>query len=558
VTDRPRPAFAMLPTRLSARLLAFNLLLVFLPVAGFLYLDVYERQLLGAQERAMVQQGRLLAAALGGAEGLSAERARVLLARLGGRTEARLRVVGRDGALLADSARLVPPRALPISDRRKTYAPSFDTRESLLYRAGAALVRLVQRGPGPGKGVASEPFYPPGKPLLGPEVRAALAGRYGAATRPTGGQPSLTLYSAIPVRVGSGNHAEVAGAVLVSQSTSRILAALAEVRLGALRVVLASVAVAAALSLLVAATIARPLARLREEARALTDRRGRLRGSFRGSARRDEIGDLARALEELTRRLEAHLRFLENFAADVSHELKNPLAAVRGAAELLAEVEDPEERARFVGLVLQEVARMERLLSSLREVTEIDARLGEEPAEVVDLAALLRDLTEAARLRARRGVTVDLRVEAAPLPVLASPERLTRVFGNLFDNALDFSPDGGEVTVAAGAVDGTGPGASARVTVEDHGPGIPEAHRERVFDRFFSDRRGATDGSGGHSGLGLAIARAVIEGYGGMITASTAGTANTAGTASTAGSQPERGARFEVRLPLAGEAERQI
>jgi two-component system sensor histidine kinase ChvG len=376
----------------------------------------------------------------------------------------------------------------------------------------------------------AETFYDhPGQPLLGVEVKAALAGRYGAATRRTRSQRSLTLYSAIPVR-DNGQGGKVAGAVLVSQSTYRLLGALCEVRLGIFRVFLASLAAAIVLTLLVSTTIARPLRHLRDEANALLDRRGRLRGRFRGSSRRDEIGDLARALEELTRRLETHLAFIESFASDVSHELKNPLAAIRSATELLAEVEDPVDRQRFLGVVQKEVARMEGLLSGVREVSEIDARLEAEEARPVALDVLLREVVEGRCLRADNQTKINLQRPPERIVVRASPERLTQVMENLLDNAASFSPDGEAVEVRVGR-----DGGSALVTVEDRGPGIPEAHLERIFDRFFSWR---PDGPGrnGHTGLGLAIVKAIVDGYGGSIAAR---------------NRPDGGARFEVRLPTA-------
>jgi two-component system, OmpR family, sensor histidine kinase ChvG len=521
--------------RISVRLLLFNVLLVFLPAAGFFYLEVYERELLEAQERAMVQQGRVAAAALAGQGELDAGAAKALLGRLEGRTESRLRIVDRKGNLLADSARLVPPRAAPPPSlsRYDEYAPSSEpetpgARENPLYRLGAWLYRLVGRisqpfaPPEPPRD--TERIYAPGAPLLGPEVKAALAGRYGATTRPTAGQRSVTLYSAIPVR----SKDQVVGAVLVSQSTYRILLVLYDVRLDIFRVVLASVVAAAVLSLLVSATIARPLRQLRDQAHAVVDRRGRLRGRFRGSRRRDEIGDLARALEELTGRLERHLRFIETFASDVSHELKNPLASIRTATEMLGEVEDPADRRRFLEVAWREVARMEHLLSSVREISRIDARLEAEPAVPVDLRELLPAVTDSFHLRT--GVRVALRTPAEPIRTAAVPERLEQVFENLLDNAVGFSPPGGQVTVELSAEPDV-----AVVTVDDQGPGIPEEHRERIFDRFFTWRPHEPHARDGHTGLGLAIVKAIAEGYGGSVSVR---------------NRPEGGARFEVRLPL--------
>ncbi len=518
-------------SRLSLRLLAFNLLLVFLPVAGLLYLDVYERQLLAAQERGMVQQGRVLGAALGGGSAVDPHAAAALLDRLDRRVESRLRVVDPSGALLADSSLAAAPAAVALRavpgrmGGRPRSARS--TRDSLLYRFGAALYRLWEGRfvPLP-PGREADSYYRTGRPLLGPEVRAALAGRYGAATRPSGaGQRGVTLYGAVPVRDAQGR---VAGAVLVSQSTLRLRAALAGVRLGIFRVFLWSLLAAAVLSFLVAATLTRPLQRLADEARALADRRGRLLGSFRGSARRDEIGDLARALEELTGRLARHLGFIESFAADVSHEFKNPLAAIRGATELLAEVEDPADRARFAALCLRELARMEQLLAGLREITGIDAHLPAEPVRTVDLRALVAELLDGLRVRdGGEGLRIVLAGQQGPLLVRASPERLAQLLDNVLDNARSFSPPGGTVTVELAPA-----GNGARIRVDDQGPGVAAAHRERIFDRFFSHRPG--DPMRHHAGLGLAIARAITEGYGGTIRA---------------GDNPGGGARFEIWLP---------
>ncbi|HKV11773.1 MAG TPA: ATP-binding protein, partial [Thermoanaerobaculia bacterium] len=316
---------------------------------------------------------------------------------------------------------------------------------------------------------------------------------------------------------------------VVSQSTLRILRALGIVRLAIFKIFLGSVAVAAVLSLLLSATIARPLRRLRDEANDLLDRRGRLRGRFRGSAKADEIGDLARALERLTTRLEEHQRSLEAFAADVSHEFKNPLASIRAATEMLAEVEDPEDRRRFLSLVERETARMERLLTGVREVTHIDARLEAEEAAPVDVAGLAREVVEGVSRRADNGVEIVLRAPSQPLPVRASAERLTQVFENLLDNALGFAPEHGCVLLTLAPED-----RAVLLRVEDDGPGIPETHLDRVFDRFFSYRPDEPHARNGHTGLGLSIVKAIVEGYGGTVAV---------------GNRPEGGARFEVRLP---------
>ncbi len=400
------------------------------------------------------------------------------------------------GRALADTSLLGP--------RREPEAEAQDPpRQGWLYRVAALPFRLYRDWLGPPQAShGSADVYTSGRPVLGSEVRAALEGRYGAATRiSSGGQRSVTLYSALPV-VDAGR---VVGAVLVSQSTYRILQALYRVRVDVLRVFLASLAAAMVLSLLVSHTIARPLVTLRNQAEALLDR-GRLRGRFEIPGRRDEIGDLARSLEVLRGRLEEHI---ESFASDVSHEFKNPLASIRTATELLAEVEAPDERRRFAALVAREVARMERLLSTVREMSRLDAGLPADDRGATDLRELCEGVAEAQRLR---GVAVELS-GASSLPVVTSAERIVRVLENLLDNATGFSPAGETLEVELDSEDGC-----ARIRVLDRGPGIPEAHAARIFERFFSYRPdGAAESV--HSGLGLAIARALAEGEGGTLAA---------------------------------------
>jgi len=515
-------------TGIRPRLLAFNLLLVFLPLFGFLYLGVYENRLLRAQERSMVQQARLLAAALSTVpstetDGNEAER---LIASLQGRLDARLRVVDARGNLLADSSRIAPPPDdTPAADE---YAPGRKpTREKLLYRVGAWFYRIYARiFEPPTPALESAEFYGAARRLDGPEILSALEGKYGSATRVSAsGQRSVTLYSAVPFR----RDGEIAGAVLVSQSTFRILQDIYAERLGLFKVVLLSIAVAALLSFVVAATIARPLRRLRDEAKAILDHRGRLTGGFQGSRRADQIGDLARALQELTRRLEGRIRTLESFAADVSHELRNPLTSIRTAAEMAAEVDDPAERRRFRDIVQRDIARVERLLAGVRDIASIDATLDQEAKENVPLDRLLAEIVESFNVREHGRVRFRLesRVTAT---VRGSTDRVSQIVENLLDNAAGFSPEGGEVVVSLERRD-----SSAVIRVADRGPGIPAQHLERVFDRFFTYRPGeGASSADGHSGLGLSIAAAIAEGYGGRITAAI---------------REGGGAVFEERLP---------
>ena len=209
---------------------------------------------------------------------------------------------------------------------------------------------------------------------------------------------------------------------------------------------------------------------------------------------------------------------MESFAIDLSHELKNPLASIRSASELLADAESPDDRARFLDMIERDVARMEHLVSEVREVSVIDAAADDEERRIVQLDALLDELVEGVRVRAPEGIAIEWRRPSIPSVVRGVPGRLAQVFENLLDNALSFSSGGGRVEVSLDADE-----RGFRVEVADSGPGIPEANLDRVFDRFFSYRPtsagGSANGRESHTGLGLAIAKAIVESHAGAISA---------------------------------------
>lgn len=529
--SRPASAFRRFVSRISFRLMAFNVLLVFLPVAGMLYLGSYESKLLAEQDRALREEARILSSALSASPDPSRAAQEILrqwserVAPAAGRARpqsgepVRLRVISPIGTVVADSGAFSGPPAEPQPSR---------ARANVLYRVGAAIAKFVL-----GVFRATEPvlpkgdFYEASERLYGEEVRNALQGEPGRAERISPDHRSVTVYVAEPVGLGG----RVIGAVLASQSTFTILQDLYTVRLGIIRIFVVSLVFAIVLSFLVATTIVGPLRQLRIEAGAILDRRGRLRGRFRGSRKHDEIGDLSRALERLTRRLDGHVRFIETFAADVSHEFKNPLASVRTATEMLAEVDEPAQRQRFLRMVEQDVARMESMLSGVREITLIDAQLTNESRQRVDVSTLLQRIVEGFRLREESRVEIALETAPGACVVEASEDRLIQAFVNVLENAISFSPDRGRVSVSAAVEDG-----NVLISIADEGPGVPVQNLERVFDRFFTHRPESARTRSSHTGLGLAITKAIVEGYGGTIVAS-----NNSG----------RGARFEIRLPRA-------
>lgn len=608
---------------LSFRLLAFNVLLIFLPVGSMLYLNTFEKQLLEQQERAMVQEGRLLAAALSGAGiyitagdtiadtsgGDLETKALFILKNLDDRVESRLRVVDGKGQLIADSAVLghrtpvltESPKLSIRGSLPEAYASEAErsVREVPLYQIVVPpLRRLIDIFSPPEVPIASAEFYS-GKSLLdGSEIRAALEGRYGAATRiSTGGQRSVTLYSALPIVGGAategGDENGTIGAVLVSRSTYRILGNLYRLRLDIITIFLYSLAFAVVLSLLLSLTITRPLRKLRDRAETLllpeSNLHEAVRAGFPALRHHDEIGDLSRSLRALWGRLADRVDVIDDFTSDTLHEIKNPLAAIRSSAEVTAtELEElleaplrlhPADESRdrqsledmksFLERILKETGRIDRLLGELREITRIDTHLAWEETEVIPVVGFIRELCAFYQPRAEeRGILVRFEagaarenevsgsakaaraagesvkptgegVKPAAKSVRAAGEkdfflkmnkdRFRQVLTNLMENGLDFARS--ELFVSVAQAD-SAPG-YMEIMVGDDGRGIGERDRERIFNRFFSNRKERGD----HAGLGLAICRSIVEGYGGRITAE---------------NRENGGALFRVQLPREG------
>jgi two-component system sensor histidine kinase ChvG len=504
-------------SRLGVRLLAFNAILVFLPVAGVLFLGEYEERLETAEIRDITHRARLVAAAIA-REGTLDEDAFEDVIHRAKIDDIRVRLIDSRGNVVGDSREIVTPapQQPPRTDRR-----------NVLYRVGAFILRPALRFFRPPEQPLEVDYFANATRLEGAEIVEVLRGREHFDKKIAPGQRSVTLYRMVPIVVGGWS----VGAVVASKSTFPILQDLYVVRLRVMRIFIASLAVAILVSIFFSMSVVRPLRQLRVDARAVLDRRNRLgdRQHFKGSKRLDEIGELSRALERIMRRLDAHVGFIERFASDVVHELKNPLASIRNANEMIADVTDAADRRRFVNVIDQEVARMERLLSGVREISMIDARLVREELEPVDLAALLTKIVEGFQLCEGQRIRFQLDAGSGPFIVDASEDRLTQVFENILDNAASFSPPGAAVTVSLAAENGQ---VIARIV--DAGPGIPEANLANIFDRFFTHRPdSASRHAGGHTGLGLAIVKTIVEGYGGSVSAANA----------------ERGAVFVVRLP---------
>jgi len=284
--------------------------------------------------------------------------------------------------------------------------------------------------------------------------------------------------------------------------------------------------------------LAAPLRRLADGARAVRVAGGRRVPLPDLGARGDEIGDLGRAFSAMTEALYDRLDAIESFAADVAHEIKNPLASIRSAAEVLQSTEDPDRRARLLGVIEHDVRRLDRLITDISNASRLEAELARARPETVDLLRLLEDLARIQTDGDPRGVRFEVVAETEDARVRAHEDPIGRVFLNLLDNASTFSEPGGRVRIVVERR--PDPNATIVVHVDDDGPGIPEENLEAVFNRFYTSRP-AGAAFGAHSGLGLAIARQIALAHGGDIHA-----INRAGEGGA-----KAGARFSVTLPAA-------
>ncbi|WP_343714225.1 HAMP domain-containing sensor histidine kinase, partial [Inquilinus sp.] len=285
------------------------------------------------------------------------------------------------------------------------------------------------------------------------------------------------------------------------------------------------------LSLYLAGTITRPIRRLARAAERVQQGRGRKIEIPDMSGRRDEIGELASALRAMTAALWTRIDAIERFAADVSHEIKNPLTSLRSAVETTARITDPAQQRRLMAIILEDVQRLDRLITDISDASRLDAELSRAETGTVDIARMLGMLTELYKTTLEdTGIKVSLSLPpGSALTVPGIEDRLVQVFRNLITNAISFSPPDGAITLRARRE-----GAWVIATIEDDGPGIPPAKLEAIFDRFYTERP-AGEKFGTHSGLGLSISKQIITAHRGQIFAENR--------------EGRPGARFTVKIP---------
>ena len=504
--------------------------------AGLLYMGQYRRGLVASELSVLHAQARLLAIALG--EGTEAgddsqdlrlvpDVASRLVRRLAEPTGARVRLFAPDSSLLADSRRLLGPGGLVEIEELEPLG-----HRSLVRRwvedAYDAVVGLFP-------GTPAEPYTETAiqHAQQYPEVERAVAGGEAAAVRATR-DGTLMLSVAQPVQ----RYKQVVGTLLLSRKGVEIEAAMRSVRLNILGMFAVALAVTVLLSLYLAGTIARPIRHLAAAAERVRHGQGRKTAIPDLTDRNDEIGDLSAALREMTAALWQRMDAIERFAADVAHEIKNPLSSLRSAVETAERVQDPERQRRLLAIIVDDVRRLDRLITDISDASRLDAELSRAEVEPVDVGRMLETLVDIHQATAAESGAPTLRLEVGRLEsgglrVRGMEDRLVQVFRNLLANAVSFSPAGGRITVRAQRT-----GEAVAVVVEDEGPGIPAGKEEAIFERFYSERP-ADEKFGTHSGLGLSISRQIVEAHGGRLAAE-----NRRGPDGAV-----LGARFLVRLP---------
>jgi two-component system sensor histidine kinase ChvG len=458
---------------------------------------------------------------------INPERVGPILRRLVSPTKTRARIYDRDGVLLVDSRNLfgrgdilrydLPP---PSAEKPGFFERAFIALRMWLGRGDLPLYREL--GPDDGKGYT--------------EAARALDGQNASMVR-INERGDVIVSVAVPVQ----RFRAVRGALMLSTQGADIDDMVEAERLAILKVFLIAAAVMVVLSILLAGTIAEPVRRLADAAERV---RRRIRSRIEipdFTRRRDEIGHLSGTLRDMTNALYSRIEAIESFAADVAHELKNPLTSLRSAVETWPLAKSDESRSRLLSIIQHDVKRLDRLISDISDASRLDAELQRQEAAPVDFAKLLSTLVAGANEVKREDcVKVTLRFEGGSgrgFQVPGHDSRLGQIIDNLIENARSFSPPGGAVRVTCRRSRH-----DVEILVDDDGPGVRPEVREKIFERFYTDR--PHQGFGQNSGLGLSISKQIVEAHGGSISVE-----NRTGQAGADGEPRVLGARFIVRLP---------
>lgn len=513
--ERARTRRAAAPaSRIGRLILVLNLAGLAILVGGALLLNELRQGLVAARTESLIAEGELIANVID-----------------------RGATVGDPEPLLeADVASdILQSLATPSSERARLW----DSEEHLIADSYLASDRVEVRRLPPALKPGEKPFHFQGFSLpshkgdaagqqLKQEIETALSGRKFFGVRVTAdGARVVTV--AIPIE----HVRDVVGVLMLDAGDVDEI--IAKQRLALIPFIVIAIAVNLISSLALTQLIAQPIRRLSVAADSVRLSRARAIALPDIAERKDELGALARSLEDMTHTLSDRMEAIDRFAADVAHEIRNPLTSIRSAVETLELVKNSADRERLLAILKQDVGRLDRLITDISNASRLDAELSREAPRPIALARLLREIVGLYE-EVRREGDPHVRLQCVATPVVTGREGpLGQVFRNLIDNARSFSPPAGEVRVSLDA-----DRQQAIVTVDDDGPGMPPENLETVFERFYTSRpRGAA--FGGNSGLGLSIARQIVEAHGGRIHAENRFGPDGAVV----------GARFVVRLPAA-------
>ena len=539
------PIVRRLVSPLLRRILLVNALPLALLVAALLYLDQYQGGLIEAEVQTLREQARIYAGALGESAVrdqdpenplLQPDLARPLLRRLTEPTpNAQARLYAPDGQLVADSrvregagGAVVTAPLPPAADRGR-----------FIGTVGSIYDRLLSVLPHQNKGPIVEISPNAAGADWQPDVREELRMTGSNSGREMPPYIRRTQDDRLLVTVAEPvvRNRQTVGIILLTREAREVDDSLWTVRMSILGLFALALVLTVALSWYLSLTIARPILRLAGAAHQMREGRGRA-GTVPQPllSRTDEVGELAHALAESAAALWARMDATERFAADVAHEIKNPLSSIRSAVETLLRVDDPRQQRRLMAIIAEDVGRLDRLISDISDASRVDAELSRTATQRLDVGAILGFLAEIHDATRRDGdPVIELSIPAAPLEVLAVEGRLVQVLRNLIGNACSFSPPGGTITLTARDLSPL-----VEISVEDQGVGIPATKLEHVFDRFYSERP-VGEAFGKHSGLGLSISRQIVDALKGRVFGENVIGPDGAVT----------GARFVVQLPKA-------
>ena len=516
---------------LTRRILAVNLLAPALLLVGLFYLGEYRRSLIVTELSALRSNGEIFAVALSESavspkgEQILPDLAIQIVRRLAFTAQTRARLFSPNGDLVADSRILLQPGGEIVET--ESLGPPTPNQHTFLDKAFRFLDVIYFWLPG----VEDYPPYLENIEQRGQdyqEVIGAMKGEVWVAHRNMPDR-SLILSVALPVT----RYKQTLGVLMLSKSSTDIDAAMFEVRKDTLQVFSVTLIFTVLVSLYLGGTIARPIRILSRAAERIRIGHHRQHTIPKMTAREDEIGDLASALNDMTEALWTRMDAIEAFAADVSHEIKNPLTSLKSAVETTRLVKDPAQQKKLMAVIQDDVERLDRLITDISDASRLDAELSRAENKPVDLADLLETLADIhSHTESENGPKLELDLDENII-VSATEDRLMQVFRNLLRNAISFSPKDKPIRIQARNKKDW-----IYITVEDSGPGIPSGKELDIFNRFYTERPDSEE-FGRHSGLGLSISLQIIEAQGGTLKAENIIDNN----------QFIKGARFTVCLP---------